>query len=177
MKKLLLTVSSVFIFSACGGGGGGGATAPAVTEDPVVVTVTDTTPTEPVEPITLSRINTLEAVSGSDVVSSDAESSSDIVVPQGFDLETEQTFSLGVNHPHTDTDAYLSICTDFTKKSDGSVDINYDSCVMRTSLEFQTFEAEIAVTNDVTSLIAALWFIDTSIDPVYTDWTLAEIVD
>lgn len=177
MKKLLLTISSVFIISACGGGGGGGATAPAVTEDPVVVVVTDDTTSEPAEPITLSRISTLETVSGSDVVTSDAESSSDIVVPKGFDLETEQAFSLAVNHSQTDVDAYLSVCTDFEAQADGSFDINYDSCVMRTSLEFDTFQAEIAVTNDVTNLIAALWFMDTDIDPIYSEWALAEITD
>lgn len=177
MKKLLLTISSVFIISACGGGGGGGATAPAVTEDPVVVVVVEEAPSESTAPITLSRINALETVSGSDVIASDAESSSEIVVPKGFDLETEQAFTLAVNHSQTNVDAYLSVCTDFEAQADGSFDINYDSCVMRTSLEFDTFEAEIAVTNDVTKLIAALWFMDTEIDPIYSEWTLAEITD
>ena len=62
-------------------------------------------------------------------------------------------------------------------KADGSFNIDYDTCVIRTSLEFDTFDAEIAVTNDVEQLVAALWFLDTSIDPIYVDWTLAELTE
>ncbi len=177
MKHLLFAVSSIFLITACGGGGGGTTTPPA-TQEPVPVVVNEQTPDEePAGPITLGRINPANAVSGSDVVTSDAESSSDIIVPNGFDLETEQAFSLGVNHPHVDTDAYLSVCTDYTANADDGFDINYDSCLMRTSLEFHTFETEIAVTNDVTNLVAALWFMDTTLDPIYVEWELSEIVD
>jgi len=123
----------------------------------------------PAAAITLSRIDAVASVSGSEVVTSNAESSSDIVVPNGFDLETEQVFNVAVNHPHSDADAYLSVCTDFAVKADQTFDINYDSCLMRTSLEYQTFESEIAVTNDVTNLVAALWFMDTSLDPIYVE--------
>jgi len=177
MKHLLLAFCSVFIMTACGGGGGGSTTPPA-TEEPAPVVVNDqTTDEEPAAAITLSRINAVDSVSGSEVITSNAESSSDIVVPNGFDLETEQVFNVGVNHPHSDTDAYLSVCTDYAIKADQTFDINYDSCLMRTSLEFQTFESEIAVTNDVTTLVAALWFMDTSLDPIYVEWVLADIVN
>ncbi len=177
MKHLLLAFCSVFIMTACGGGGGGSTTPPA-TEEPAPVVVNDQTPDEePAATITLSRIDAVDSVSGSEVVTSNAESSSDIVVPDGFDLETEQVFNVEVNHPHSGTNAYLSVCTDYAVKADQTFDINYDSCLMRTSLEFQTFESEIAVTNDVTTLVAALWFMDTSLDPIYVEWVLADIVD
>lgn len=176
MKNLLLILFTLLLFTACGGGGGDSST-PAASEEPVLQTQPEPVSEEPAESITLSRTSALKTVTGSNVIVSDAESSNDIVVPAGFDLKTEQTFNLAVNHPNTGADAYLSVCTDYETRADGSFNIDYDTCVIRTSLEFDTFDAEIAVTNDVEQLVAALWFLDTSIDPIYVDWTLAELTE
>jgi hypothetical protein len=62
------------------------------------------------------------------------------------------------------------LCSDYKQLSDASYSINYDSCLLRTSLNDIDYEAIITVTNDTTGLVAAIWFMDVNKDPLFSDW-------
>ncbi|MBA6381022.1 MULTISPECIES: hypothetical protein [unclassified Colwellia] len=105
------------------------------------------------------------------VLESSAQTNGDISVPDGFSLKSERLFNLKIIRSDDDDQAaYLSLCSDYQENSDGSYNINYDSCLLRTSLNETVFETVITVTNDTEGLVAALWFVDGSRNPIIKDW-------
>jgi hypothetical protein len=105
------------------------------------------------------------------IVESTAQNSHEIVVPNGFALISERTFSLRITRSEEDDQpAYLSLCSDYEHHDDGGYSINYDSCLLRTSLSDINYEVVITVTNDTKGLVAALWFMDGTKEPLITDW-------
>jgi hypothetical protein len=89
----------------------------------------------------------------------------------GFTLSSERSFNLLITRSKDDNQlAYLSLCSDYQHHNDGSYSINYDSCLLRTSLNDSQYEAVITVTNDTVGLVAAMWFMDESKEPLITDW-------
>ncbi|MFT5808565.1 MAG: hypothetical protein ACI9LG_002882, partial [Moritella dasanensis] len=105
------------------------------------------------------------------VIESTAKTSGEIAVPDGFSLSSERTFNLKITRTEDDNQAaYLSLCSDYQHHSDGSYSINYDSCLLRTSLNDYNYEAVITVTNDTVGLVAVLWFLDESKEQIITDW-------
>jgi len=105
------------------------------------------------------------------IVKSVAKTTSEITVPDGFLLSSERTFSLKIVRIEDDNQAaYLSLCTDYKYHNDGSYSINYDSCLLRTSLSDINYESLVTVTNDTEGLVVALWFMDVTKKPIITSW-------
>jgi hypothetical protein len=172
MNKLYVFVFLSILLTSCGGGGSESSTAePAVvgTDSPPSNIVSAPIQSQPtVTEFSLEESKPLELKS---VVTSTAQTSSEIAVPDGFALSSERSFNLRITRSEEDNQlAYLSLCSDYQHHNDGSYSINYDSCLLRTSLNDSQYEAVITVTNDTVGLVAAMWFMDESKEPLITDW-------
>jgi hypothetical protein len=86
-----------------------------------------------------------------------------------FSLEEKTPMEAGVI-VNSAAQSYLSLCSDYQQHINGSYSINYDSCLLRTSLSDINFEAVVTVTNDTKGLVAALWFMDETKKPLIYDW-------
>ncbi len=167
MNKLSILFCLSILLTACGGGGSqmtasepsppaGNPLPPPIQRQPSV--------TE----FSLEESNPKEAAN---MIGSTAKTSHDIVVPDGFALSSQRSFNLRIARSQDDNQAaYLSLCSDYQQDDDGSYIINYNSCILRTSLSDINYEAAIVVTNDTPGLVAALWFMDESKKPLITDW-------
>jgi hypothetical protein len=164
------------LLTACGGGGSESITATPVA--PAAPVAGDSQPSN-ILPSTIQAQPAITEFSLEEktpmevgvVVNSAAQSSHEIVVPNGFALRSERSFNLKITRSEDDDQAaYLSLCSDYQQHSDGSYSINYDSCLLRTSLSDINFEAAITVTNDTQGLVAALWFMDGTKQPLINDW-------
>mgnify|MGYP000501018570 CR=1 FL=1 len=137
---------------ACGGGGGGSESAD--TASPTVATPAPAPQNSP-DPVAVT-------------------STAELTVDGDFNLATESGLRL-----QTDLDTlsahrgYLSVCTDF-EVSDNQVSfVNYDSCLLRTWVEQNGYEQSLAVTHDVNTLVAAVWYPDLeAVD--YSVWQRAD---
>jgi len=171
MNKLYNFVVLSTLVSACGGGGSE-SSAPIQTADisqPIVIVVIDTEESEQV--ITEFILEESQPLESETIIESTAQTSHEIVVPNGFSLGSQRSFNLRISRSEDDNQAaYLSLCSDYQQHSDGSYTINYNSCLLRTSLNDINYEAVITVTNDTKGLVAALWFMDGRKDPLITDW-------
>lgn len=106
-----------------------------------------------------------------EIIVSTAKASRDIAVPNDFPLNSERLLTFTVKLSEADSQAaYISLCSDYSYLSDSSYRINYDSCLLRTSLDSHIYETAVSVTNDTTGLVAALWFLDKSKAPLIKDW-------
>jgi hypothetical protein len=172
MNKLYIFVLLSLLLTACGGGGSESSTAEPVTvgnDSPPSNVVSVPIESQPaITEFSLEESNPLEVKS---VVTSTAQTSSEIAVPDGFALSSERSFNLRITRSEEDNQlAYLSLCSDYQHHNDGSYSINYNSCLLRTSLNDSQYEVVITVTNDTVGLVAAVWFMDESKEPLITDW-------
>ncbi|MFQ3234635.1 MAG: hypothetical protein ACI9C4_000186 [Paraglaciecola sp.] len=168
MSKLYSLVLLSTLLIACGGGG---------SETTAVVPVTgDSQPSnnvpDPIQPAVTEFILTeRKPMEAGEVISSVAQTSREIMVPSGFALRSERTFSLQITRSEDDNQAaYLSVCSDYQQLNDGSYSINYDSCLLRTSLNDNAYETVITITNDTVGLVATMWFMDDNKGPLISEW-------
>jgi hypothetical protein len=169
MNKLYISVCLSMVLTACGGSGSESNTAeplpPAGNSLPVPIQ-NQASVTE----FSLVESNPREGV---DIIRSTAKTSHEIVVPDGFSFSSQRSFKLRITRSQDDNQAaYLSLCSDYKQHNDGSYSINYDSCLLRTSLSDINYEAVITVTNDTAGLVAAIWFMEESKEALITDWRL-----
>jgi hypothetical protein len=173
MNHLYSFVLLSTLLTGCGGGGG----SESSTTNPTAVT-NDSQPSNPLatpvqsQPVvtefSLQESNPMEAEV---IIESAAQTSHEIVVPNGFALNSERSFNLKISRSEDDNQAaYLSLCSDYQQHSDGSYSINYNSCLLRTIVSDINYEAVITVTNDTKGLVAALWFMDGIKEPLINDW-------
>lgn len=167
MNKLYVFVCLSMLLSACGGGGSESVSAeplPSVEEPSPIPIQSQPAVTE----FSLEESNPKKAGA---MIESTAKTSHEIIVPNGFALNSERLFNLRITRSEEDNQAaYLSLCSDYQQHNDGSYSINYDSCLLRTSLNDINYEAVITVTNDTAGLVAAIWFMDESKKPLFKDW-------
>jgi hypothetical protein len=171
MNNLYSFVLLSTLLTACGGGGGGS------TANPIAGT-SDNQPNNPLPApvqsqaaVTKFSLEENKPMEAGVIIESAAQTSHDIVVPNGFALNSERSFNLKITRSKDDyQSAYLSICSDYKQHSDDSYSINYDSCLLRTSLSDINYETVITVTNDTKGLVAALWFLDGAKKPIINDW-------
>ena len=147
------------------------------TTDTDTTTNTNESPTTEVPPVQIQpeftelSLEETNEVQLQDIVEITAQTTHDITVPEGFSLNSERLFNLKIMRSETDNQAaYLSVCSDYQHNDDGSYVINYNSCLLRTSLGDINYETVISVTNDTQGVVAALWFIDTNKEPLIVDW-------
>lgn len=173
MNNLYSFVLLSTLLTACGGGGG----SESITASPTKGT-NDSQPSPPLpapvqnQPdVTEFSLQESQPKESGVIIESTAQSSSDIAVPDGFALNSERTFNLKITRSKVDDQAaYLSLCSDYEHHDDGSYNINYNSCLLRTSLSEINFETVITVTNDTQGLVAALWFKDGTKEPLFNEW-------
>jgi len=173
MNKLYSFVLLSALLTACGGGG-----TETITKTPTADisqpsnVSSNTVKIQPaITEISLQQSKATNAIETATVIESDAQSTHDITVPDGFALNSEHLYNFNVARSEDDNQpAYLSLCSDYQLHDDGSYTINYNSCLLRTSLTELNFEAVITVTNDTQGLVAALWYMDESKEPLITDW-------
>ena len=167
MNKAYIFVCLSVLFTACGGGGSEGTAAEP--QSSVVSPLPAPVQSQPsVTEFSLEESNPEEAEG---IIQSTAKTSHEILVPDGFALSSERLFNLRITRSEEDNQAaYLSLCSDYQQHNDGSYSINYDSCLLRTSLSDANYEAVITVTNDTAGLVAAVWFMNESKKPLITDW-------
>ena len=167
MNKLYIFVCLSMLLNACGGGG-----SEKITVEPsssVVKPLPDPIQSQPAVTEFSLEVSNPKIAGG--VIESTAKTSHEIIVPDGFALNSERLFNLRITRSEEDNQAaYLSLCSDYQQHNDGSYSINYDSCLLRTSLNDINYEAVITVTNDTAGLVAAIWFMDESKKPLFKDW-------
>jgi len=168
MNKLYSFILLSTLLVGCGGGGSETSTAVPVPVAPAAPVPVANQPA--VTKFSLEENNHKEA---GVLIESTAQNTSEVVVPDGFILNSERSFTLKITRSEDDNQpAYLSLCSDYQQLSDRSYSINYDSCLLRTSLSDESFEAVITVTNNTVGLVAALWFMNGSKEPIIRDWQL-----
>lgn len=175
MNKLYSVVLLGFLLAGCGGGSSEN-TAVAPPSGAVVSQANQPVPVQaPSQPanteFSLEENKSSSLAVSANVIKSTAKASREISVPDNFALNSERQLTLRITRSTDDSQsAYLSLCSDYQHNSDGSYNINYDSCLLRTSLNDINYQAVITVTNDTKGLVAALWFMDESKAPLIKDW-------
>jgi hypothetical protein len=172
MNNLYSFVLLSTLLTACGGGG-----SPSITAEPQTGAV-DSQPSNILPAAVKSQpavtefsLQESQPIESGVVIESAAQTSREIAVPDGFSLNSERRFNLTITRSEDDYQAaYLSLCSDYEHHDDGSYSINYDSCMLRTSLSDINYEAVITVTNDTRGLVATLWFIDDTKEALIKDW-------
>lgn len=164
MKRLNTTialVSSLTLF-ACGGGGGGGSTSPTPVPSPVPTPSPTPVPTP--SPTPVPTPTPAPAPDPNAVYDTTAE----LVVAANFDIKQE--YEVSVRYTNTQQrNVYLSVCSDFTNEQDGQVAVNYNSCLLRTSLA-ESYNTQLSVANDQNKLVMAIWYLDDVENPRYEFW-------
>lgn len=152
--KTPMTLSTALILAtltACGGGGGGGGDGSAASAE-----TSNTAPS--------SDSSTAVAATPSE-----AATTSELVVPAGFDMEQDYLLTINANAADFGTDsAYLSICSDFSE-SDGTYDIDFSSCIVKATFAPE-IEQSLQIPNDVETLVAAVFFLNGESQPVFSRW-------
>lgn len=88
-----------------------------------------------------------------------------------FDFATSWDMDINFSLPLANT--YMSLCTDYTKKDDGSVQVKFDSCIVRAPItDGQYSSQDVPMTNATESLIAVLIDYANPASPMYTEFTV-----
>jgi hypothetical protein len=77
------------------------------------------------------------------------------------------------NSLESSTGFYINVCTDYQEK-EGRYEINYDSCVLRTSLNIPHREFELVLSDNEQKLIAQIWPIEYAAEPINQFWGKTE---
>lgn len=148
MKKVITAVSLLVLLTGCGGGGGGGDSAAT---DSGGTTATNT--------------------GGSDAK---VTSTADIVTTPQFDFAASRNVDIKFDVPEArTTEGMLSVCSKYSDKGDGTFDIDYNSCTVQATLVNGVYNAKMELTNDVDSVVGVVWFADSSLAPVYKEFSIA----
>lgn len=175
MNRFCSVVLVSIVLSACGGGGSD-STSVQNPQNAVVVQPTQVITGQTINYPSNSSLSLVESSlpsskASTEVVVSTASATREIQVADNFPLNSERLLTFKVSLSEADSQAaYISLCSDYSHLSDGSYRINYDSCLLRTSLNSHTYETIVSVTNDTKGLVAALWFMDKNKAPLIQDW-------
>lgn len=147
MKNILGVVSMAVLLSACGGSG-------SQTSDNV------------------SGGETSTALLGA--AFPDSVDTNTLVVDRDFGFKTSRTIDISFDIEDARTeDATVSICTEY-KTVDDDFDINFDSCTVNGVLQSGVFEHSMEVTIDKTSVVAAVFFQNAQIAPLFSEFSVNE---
>ncbi len=158
MKKILLSsaiTASLAVMTGCGSDNG--------QNDPLqtaaAMPATETTPA------------TTETVTG-EVDLTDVSDTRTLSVAKEFSFDTAQTIDIAFDlESARDTDASVSICTDYTQDGD-AYDIDYESCTVRGPMYDGVFSHSMEVTNEFSSVVAVVWFLDPTMPPMYREFSI-----
>lgn len=68
---------------------------------------------------------------------------------------------------------YLNICSDFTDEN-GELRVSYESCLLRTSLQYQHNDFEVVISSNQQELVAQIWSLHDDALPVNHRWSRSE---
>lgn len=159
INKSILIVLSVVFLSACGDGGGSDDSSNAG-NNPGSSNSIDSEVY--VDEYGQSILDSLESGDSPSIVPEafyvQYEKTADVIVPNQFLLDGGVDIELSV---YTATEGYLSVCSEYSSRGDGSYDIEFDSCSLRQRV-VGSEKIDFTVGADVDSLIAAVYFFDGS---------------
>lgn len=151
MKKVITAVSLVVLLAGCGGGGGGGGDSATTDSGGTTTTSTNT--------------------GGGDAK---VTSTADIVTTPQFDFAASRSVDINFDVPEARTaEGMLSLCSKYSDQGDGTFDIDYNSCTVQATLVNGVYNAKMELTNDVNSVVGVVWFADSSLAPVYKEFSIA----
>lgn len=110
--------------------------------------------------------------SNDDTPSTEVTATQDIVTTEEFAFKTSWNLDVDFTIPGASGTRFLSLCTNFDTLSGGSYDVDYDSCLVRSIISGGTYEASLAVSDEVTKLVAAVWEFSESGTPIYKEFSL-----
>ncbi len=91
------------------------------------------------------------------VTSSVTNTSADLTVPNYADLRSTYELSLDIDIGENKR-SYLSLCNG--EGVEGALDVNYEDCLLRSSLQQGQLQQTIKVANHLNNLVATIWFYD-----------------
>ena len=93
----------------------------------------------------------------------------ELVVAPEFEFRTGRDVPLVIDVPEArGATTYLSLCLEWEGDA-VAPEVDYDSCVLRTTLEDGYFETDVAIANQHDSVLAVVWFADPAVPPVYRE--------
>lgn len=93
----------------------------------------------------------------------------DLQASDEFDFATSWDMNIDFSLPLTN--AYLSLCTDYDKQDSGAVDVQFDSCIVRSPITDGQYSSEsLPMTNSISSLIAVLIDYSNPSTPTYVEF-------
>ena len=93
-----------------------------------------------------------------------------IVVPPQFDFASDRDVTLSIDIPEARaTTSYLSLCLEWEDVGTAAPEVDYGSCVLRTTLDDGRLDTVLPLANHHDALLAVVWFADPGIEPVYRE--------
>ena len=93
----------------------------------------------------------------------------ELVVAPEFEFRSGRDVPLVIDVPEArGATTYLSLCLEWEGDA-VAPEVDYDSCVLRTTLEDGYFETDVAIANQHDSVLAVVWFADPAVPPVYRE--------
>lgn len=95
-----------------------------------------------------------------------------LVVDDSFAFDTARAIDIDFDLEaarHAETS--VSICTNYSEDNSG-YDIDFDSCTVQGTMQNGVFRHSMEVTNEFTSVVAVVWFLDQSAEPVYREFSV-----
>ena len=187
MKKYLTTFPLVLLLTACGGGGGDGQLLLAPSQPDTggdTASGGDGSTDGSVVDGTVDGSGGADTDGGSDgglvdeqaapePYVAEASASSELTSDDHFDFSTRWDMNIDFDiDAATGTSGFLSICTEFEFDGEDAYGVNFDKCALRTSIVDGIYNGSMAVTNDISSVLAVIWFADESAAPVYNEFEL-----
>ncbi len=99
----------------------------------------------------------------------------DLISAPEFDLNSSSELQVSLPASPSATITYfINICTDFSKNENDDIEINYDSCKLRTTIALteQSFSLSLSVAEN--KLIAQIWPMTNGAQPINIYWDIAE---
>ena len=100
----------------------------------------------------------------------------DLVVAKNFTFDSARKLDVYVDVSNRAmTQSNFSLCKRYTKNSNGSYNVDFDSCLLKTALNNGQYQGNVNITNDVDKLISVVWFLDDIQNPQYNEINVASI--
>lgn len=171
--KVLLPIGLCFLVG-CGGGESSDSTPDqGVTQQPAAADTTQGTSEQGSESNTESTEESSTETTEETVVEETGEQQNDGIIDSGFDFSAVMTVELELDVTAVSNGkSYVSLCH---YKDESSLSINYEDCLVRGATQMGQFESSFEAAPHFQQLGLAVWFIDTSIEPLEYQVTRMEM--
>lgn len=106
------------------------------------------------------------------VATAESTDTKTLEVAHDFAFDTARTIDIDFDlESARDTHASVSICTEYAQDGD-AFDVNYDSCTVQAPMTDGVFSHSMEVTNEFDSVMAVVWFKDSTIAPLHREFTI-----